>query len=343
MKILTIVIPTRNRSSFLSNNLKELTKDIEVKKILEIKILIVDNASEDNTSEVAQTYASKYDYIEYVKNTDNIGPINNFLKSIALVDTEYLHLLADDDVLDTKYFDYFPEILKHSSYGVIYINSYGYNINYKKEMPINFSKGVKRLKTFDDLVLTCMQNTTFISVFILNSELTKKKINFKKYTEINYSQIVYYVAKNIQISFQENIYIKDYLVAAKRDNANVDIFQKLFLEDFIEVIEEMRGELTERQIDYFKDKYLIGYLPMYIYKERIRFPQKAEEMIKRINIITENRKMIRFLLINIVRINIKYAKYYVFALSIVGKIYLNGFLDTFAKLISLAKSKLIIK
>ncbi|MFM1756571.1 MAG: hypothetical protein RL621_1537, partial [Bacteroidota bacterium] len=97
MKLLTIAIPTWNRVNFLERNLRNITSIVASGQISEIEILIVDNASSDNTAEVVTNFQKSYDFVKYVRNDENIGPIANFLKAIRLVETKYLHLLGDDD------------------------------------------------------------------------------------------------------------------------------------------------------------------------------------------------------------------------------------------------------
>ncbi len=337
MKVLTIAIPTWNRSSFLGRNLKKITGNIDSHQINEIEILVVDNASSDDTAEVVGEYQKCFGYIKYVKNDENIGPIANFIKAISLVNTKYLHLLGDDDFLDDNYFAYFPEILLHSNYGVIFLNSYGFNNDAEQEMPFCISPGIVNIKSFDSFVLKCMHHTTFISNFVLNTDLAKSKHQFETYSEINFSQVVYFVAQqNLK-----NIFIKDYLVAAKRNNANVEIFQELFLVDFICIINNLGCKISVRDRRRFLSRYLIGYLPMYVLRERLRYPDRNDVLLANIDKVSDSNAFPKYLLSKIVTIDKKYLFFYTFSLAIVGRLYLNGFADTASRALSFIKAKFI--
>ena len=279
--------------------------------------------------------SSKYEYISYMRNDNNIGPINNFVKSISLVTTKYLHLLGDDDLLDEKYFEYFPAVIKTSNYGVIYLNSYGYDFDSIDEKPYCIDKGFVYLNSFEEFFMICMQNVTFISAFILNTKSAQSSLIFKYYSEINFSNIVYSVAKK----HKSNLFLKDYIVAAKRNNAYVPLFQQLFLSDFLNVIDNQIDEINIKNINLFKLKYGFGYLPMYIYRERVEYPERREMLINNINNLNINSLVLKIILLKIVTLNLIMVKPYVYLLAFVGKIYLNGFVDTLMKLFKKFRSK----
>lgn len=335
MKLLTIAIPTWNRASFLEINLNLLVSNIVSRKIDEIEILVVDNASTDNTSEIVIDYQNKYEFIKYVKNDKNIGPIANFLKAISLVKTNYLQLLGDDDFLDEKYFEYIPKILHDQDYGVIFFNSYGYDRDPIMEKPSCINPGINSLDRFDDLVFQCMQHTTFISAFILNTDYAKIKNQFERYSEINFSEIVYFIGQQKL----KNIYIKDYLVAAKRNNANIEIFPNLFMNDFIRIVDSLEGKIASNDLIRFKSKYFLGYLPVYILRERTLFPQRSKDLLANIENICQQHPFSRFILSKIVTINPKFLIFYTYTIAFFGRIYLNGVNDTIAKTFSFIKAK----
>jgi len=333
--LLTIAIPTWNRALFLDQNLERLTSNLALHKINEIEILVIDNASSDNTSEVVTNFQKSFKFVKYIRNDENIGPIANFLKAISLVETKYLHILGDDDFLDEKYFEYIPQILNDRDYGVIFFNSYGFNRNPAFEKPICIKPRITNLDRFDNLVLKCMQHVTFISAFILNTNLAKIKNHFDNYSEINFAEIVYFVGQGNLI----NIYIEDYLVAAKRNNANMEIFPNLFMNDFIGIVDNLDGIVSAKDLMRFKAKYFLGYLPMYIHRERILFPHKSNDLLINIDKICQQHPISRYLLSKIVTINLKYLTIYTYTLAFFGRVYLNGVVDTIAKSFSFIKAK----
>jgi hypothetical protein len=63
----------------------------------DLRILISDNASEDETSDVVASFDDPR--IEYVRSDVNVGMIGNFNRALALTRSEYIMLLPDDDIL----------------------------------------------------------------------------------------------------------------------------------------------------------------------------------------------------------------------------------------------------
>ncbi len=89
----TIAIPTYNRSNLLKTSLQSaLAQDY-----LDYQVLVLDNASDDDTEAVVRSFADSR--IVYVRNEVNIGIFGNWQRSIELNTSPYLSILSDDDVL----------------------------------------------------------------------------------------------------------------------------------------------------------------------------------------------------------------------------------------------------
>ena len=93
-KILTIGIPTFNRSDVLIKNIDYiLSLDILEK----IELLVIDNDSDDGTFDTLNLkYKSKFNFI---KNEINIGFSKNTVKLFSLCKTKYLMWLPDEDFI----------------------------------------------------------------------------------------------------------------------------------------------------------------------------------------------------------------------------------------------------
>ena len=97
---ITTIIPTRNRSEFLKKCIFSILGQSENFKN---KIIVCDNASDDNTSELLKKLQSEYSNIEYYKHDKNIGLYQNFSFGISKVKTKYFNLISDDDQLTKNY------------------------------------------------------------------------------------------------------------------------------------------------------------------------------------------------------------------------------------------------
>ncbi|MCX6075094.1 MAG: glycosyltransferase family 2 protein [Campylobacterales bacterium] len=92
--ILTIAIPTYNRCDLLQLTIESVLS--QVGNRLDIEVIIVDNASEDNTANLIQKYQNR---VKYIRNTTNIGIDANINKCVFEASGHYVHILSDDDLL----------------------------------------------------------------------------------------------------------------------------------------------------------------------------------------------------------------------------------------------------
>jgi glycosyltransferase involved in cell wall biosynthesis len=91
--LLTVGIPTYNSACFLPDAIASIMKQ----GVEDLEILIIDNASEDNTEDVVR--ALHDDRIRYIRNATNIGSRENFNRCILNSRARYIKLLCADDVL----------------------------------------------------------------------------------------------------------------------------------------------------------------------------------------------------------------------------------------------------
>ncbi len=169
-KILTISIPTWNRSFFL----KELL-DILISQIVndglsdDVEIVISNNGSEDNTHEVVSELKNQYSFISYNRNSVNIGGNPNVMKSMQLASSEYLLFLGDDDRIQMGSLKKCVSFLKsHRDAGLV-VDSSNFTRNKNttgKEIEIDFS----------DLLKKYYWNIGNAGVFIVKSVYVKECI-----------------------------------------------------------------------------------------------------------------------------------------------------------------------
>ena len=89
----TVGIPTYNRASFL----RESISSVLAQSYTDFRLLIADNASEDETQAVVNSFDDPR--IDYVRSETNIGLVPNQNRVMELAKSEYLLILPDDDLL----------------------------------------------------------------------------------------------------------------------------------------------------------------------------------------------------------------------------------------------------
>lgn len=94
---LTIAIPTYNRSRYLKELVPEIINQCININSSNIELLIIDNASTDDTQ--AYIKANYAGVLTYIRNKNNIGADRNFIECIKNSKGEYIWLFGDDEIL----------------------------------------------------------------------------------------------------------------------------------------------------------------------------------------------------------------------------------------------------
>lgn len=98
-KLLSLIIPSYNMEKFLPRCLDSLILEESLDKM---EVLIINDGSEDRTSEIAHEYQDKYPntFVAIDKENGNYGSCVN--KGIEIATGTYIRLLDADDYVDTK-------------------------------------------------------------------------------------------------------------------------------------------------------------------------------------------------------------------------------------------------
>jgi glycosyltransferase involved in cell wall biosynthesis len=104
MKLLSIIIPTYNMASLLPRCLDSLAKS---KKAELLDILVVNDGSKDNSSEVAHQYEAKYPNVVRVIDKPNGNYGSTINAALPVATGKYVKILDSDDWFDTDALDKF--------------------------------------------------------------------------------------------------------------------------------------------------------------------------------------------------------------------------------------------
>lgn len=125
-KLLTIIIPTFNRKKEVLENLDYLLPIVSRYRE-KVNIYISDNASTDGTEEALQPFIeANPDLLFYFRQPKNITASPNFNHAVHSVDSEYVYILGDDDLILPEFLstvfslmDRYPEVgIFHFNYVV---------------------------------------------------------------------------------------------------------------------------------------------------------------------------------------------------------------------------------
>jgi len=120
--LLTLAIPTYNRSRYLRELLSVLHD--QVARESRVELIISDNASPDDTPSVVAEFQQLGLPVRYLRNPENIGADGNFLQCFEQARGKYFWLFGDDDVLLPGALRLLVELLAAHTYDLVYVNSF---------------------------------------------------------------------------------------------------------------------------------------------------------------------------------------------------------------------------
>lgn len=156
--ILTIAIPTYNGAGTLKETLDSVVTQLQSG----VDILISDNASTDETIEIVRNYQASYPQICYRRNSENVGPDQNFNSAVLQAKGEYVWLLSDDDVLEPAAIQNVVSAIKsHAQLAIIFVNW----ANWSHDLKTQLTPTALQLER--DIL--CEEHNAFLSTIKLNA------------------------------------------------------------------------------------------------------------------------------------------------------------------------------
>ena len=93
MKLVSVVVGTYNGSKYIETQLQSIIEQT----YSNLEVIIVDDASNDDTVAIVQNIAKKHKHISAYTFNDNLGYIKNFERGIALAKGDLIALSDQDD------------------------------------------------------------------------------------------------------------------------------------------------------------------------------------------------------------------------------------------------------
>ncbi len=199
--VFSICILTYNRSKLLNRALMSCLPLINKT----IEIVVIDNASRDDTNNLMKGWSKKHPNIKYVRRKKNIGFFNNFIASFKYCRGKYVLFCGDDDLfIDAKVIKYYQKAFKKSNVGIVrcrQINIKDDQIVQSSSTPNNgkvalYKEGLDVLNPviFDAFSLTGL---AFLNNSLLRSSLTKSESMYPQ-VELCMKLMVTYKAAQIE-------------------------------------------------------------------------------------------------------------------------------------------------
>ncbi|MDD5491116.1 MAG: glycosyltransferase family 2 protein [bacterium] len=170
---LSICIPTYQRENWLKECLGSLVPQITSD---EVEVVVVDNCSQDNTTQVVNDFVKNNQRIRYYRNERNLGYSGGQAKCFEYSRGDYTAILCDDDVyLDGEVAEIFKVINQPQEYALIALNYYNFVENYQKPHKADFcpEKDLVFKRAYDILHYPSVGH---YSAVIFNMRLARQKL-----------------------------------------------------------------------------------------------------------------------------------------------------------------------
>lgn len=232
--ILTIGIPTYNRSKYLKKCLDSIFDQVGNNSMIEV--LVSDNCSSDDTEELIRIYMNEYTNLTYHRNESNVGAENNILKILEMASGEYVNIHGDDD--------YFNNGIIYQIMNMIYDNrecSVMYALPNSGGISIKHGEGISEY--LKDVSYIC----TLISGLILRKDRCQKLNAISKYVGSLINQV--YVQLEL-LKDNEKYCILNGNIFRKDSGENLPSgynFGEVFIKNYFEILNEYADNgLTEK-------------------------------------------------------------------------------------------------
>ncbi|MES2355322.1 MAG: glycosyltransferase family 2 protein [Pseudomonadota bacterium] len=264
LPLLSIAIPTWNRASYLRLTLEQLHVEMPRGKASQVEILVSDNCSDDDTAAVVESVMSDGLRVRYVRNKENIGSDRNIAQCFNLASGRYVLLLGDDDILIDGTLPWLLSKLSNCNYGVVFLRPYGYNNDFRAELPS--SEGdEKEYSDASEFLTTLSAFTTLISTNVIYKEKGIDALQFCG-DHLVQTHLIFRAA----LSAKQNLYTNRYMVAYKRNNSGGYDFSRILVEKFGQILDQYCSfGLSSNAVEAIENRMLMGYYPFYIWRQRL--------------------------------------------------------------------------
>jgi glycosyltransferase involved in cell wall biosynthesis len=239
--LLLIIVPTYNRANCLRLLLATLAKEIDGFGD-RVSVLVSDNASSDETPEVARAFQALVPSAHVIRHEHNLGPDENFCRCVELADADYFWIIGDDDLPRAGAMRQILQLLGQQAPDLLYMQS-----DWRETVVDNDPKAPlesMRVHLLDRLEFARRVNvwTTFISGLIVRRDVFAQGANalqLRRYNGTNLVQLSW-VLGTLERS-RKLFYVPDTCVIATAGNTGGYAVLKVFGENFPAIVSERFG------------------------------------------------------------------------------------------------------
>lgn len=241
---LSVIIPVYNGEQYLSRCLDSILNQ----SLKEIEIIIVDDASTDQTLMVSKEYASKYNIISIIELAENSGTGKARNIGLSKTNSEFVSFLDADDWMDLNaYLTMYNELIKTDSdiavcgirteFNNYLLSDYRYTYPYQNIISGAFAlKLLCKTEMQDSFISPMVGNKMFRTEFLKNTNIFFPELKYFEDDEFMFKAF-YYAEKIVLIP---NVYQHYY----QRATSAMHAFSKEYIDCFIQIFENLKNQFS---------------------------------------------------------------------------------------------------
>ena len=246
--LLTIIIPVYNTSEYLNRCIESVINQTE----RNIEIIIINDASTDNSDVVIQNYVAMHPQITYIKLPQNIGVGNARNIGINNVKTKYIAFMDSDDWVDVAYYENMLGRIEMDRSDICIsgiktevddIYSWKYRYQYPSDFTVDGDfciHALTRQYNSDIFISPIVNNKIYNRDLILNNQIKFDKS--RRAQDLFFSFMVFIYANQVSIC-RENFY--HYY---QRDFSATHNITKQYIDDYFYILLALKKELKTRNL-----------------------------------------------------------------------------------------------
>lgn len=240
--ILSICIPTYNRSTFLREALENITKNVAFNN-QEIEIVISDNASTDDTEIVANEFCQQYPNIKYFKNKENIRD-KNFYLSLSRARGKYVRLFNDTLRFNDEALSFMLSVIKQAkeSTPLFFFNNIKEIGRVSKSMSVNNTSSFINAATY---------YITWIANFGCWRSCVDRIKDPNQYSKLQLTQVDWFL-QIVESNEESHIYFADVFISIPPEKKGGYNFYEVFVDNYLYLLRKYKIDCLKYEIEKYR-------------------------------------------------------------------------------------------